>query len=191
MNLLEHSVCGSSFWRGLTQRYLLPWLLRDVTLGDHLLELGAGYGAATSNLRPRVLRLTSIDHDHRSVLTLKSRTNGLSETLCADVTRLPFASQTFSSALAILVAHHLKSTQVQDHMFCEAFRVLRPSGTFVMFEIHNDWIHRIGHIRSTFTPLDSQTVQSRLTTAGFTNIVVDARTGGFKVLARRPANECP
>ncbi len=153
MNAAEHFICSSSLWRQFTGRKLLPWILNGASLGDHLLEIGAGYGPATGHLQTRVGRITSLEYDHSSSLQLKSQNNR--DTIAAvqgDATQLPFACKTFSSALAILVLHHLKSSELQDQMFAEAFRVLRPGGVFIAFEIPGNWLHRVGHIRSTFTP---------------------------------------
>lgn len=50
MNAFETWFCGSGFWRYVTRRELLPWILQGSTLGEHVLELGAGLGAATEEL---------------------------------------------------------------------------------------------------------------------------------------------
>jgi ubiquinone/menaquinone biosynthesis C-methylase UbiE len=187
MNAAEHFICSSSLWRYITQRQILPWVLSSTPLGDHLLEVGAGYGAATKLLKSRVPQVTSLDYDHNSTLKLKLRHDPLlSRAVRGDAALLPFPSQTFSSVLAILVLHHLKSPELQDQMFAEVFRVLRTGGIFMAFEITDGWIHRIGHIRSTFTPVPPASVFSRLTAAGFSNIVLDLRRGAFRLTAIRP-----
>jgi ubiquinone/menaquinone biosynthesis C-methylase UbiE len=188
MNFAEHLICSSSLWRYLTQRQLLPWLLSGTSLGDHLLEIGAGYGAATSYLQTRVPRVTSLEYDHKSAMKLRSQgSDGIKATICGDAAHLPFTSQAFSSALAILVLHHLKSTQLQDQMFAEAFRVLRPGGILIVFEIPDSWFHRVGHIRSTFTPLAPSSAFPRLNATGFSKITLDVRKGAFRMTATRPA----
>lgn len=186
MNAAEHFICSSSLWRHLTARKLLPWILSGATLGDHLLEIGAGYGPATPYLQTRVRRITSLDYDHNSSLQLKSQ-NSLDTVAVVqgDAAQLPFACQAFSSALAILVLHHLKSTQLQDQMFAEAFRVLRPGGVFIAFEIPANWLHRVGHISSTFTPMVPGSALPRLNAAGFSKISLDVRRGGFRFTAIR------
>ena len=187
MNKAEHFICSSSLWRYLTKRKLLPWLLSDTSLGDHLLEIGAGYGPATAHLRKRVARVTSLEYDHRSTLKLKLQHDGRpGGAVRGDGAELPFASRTFSSALAILVLHHLKSRALQDRMFAEVFRVLRPGGVFVAFEITDSWIHRVSHIRSTFTPVLPGPAFGRLSTAGFSPIALDLRKGAFRFSAIRP-----
>jgi hypothetical protein len=67
--------------------------------------------------------------------------------------------------------------------------VLRPGGSFFAFEINDGWIHRAAHYRSTFTPVTPGSAFARLTKAGFAKISVDFRSGGFRVSARRAAEE--
>ena len=190
MNAFEHFFCSSSLWRYITQRQLLPWVLSGTRLGDHLLEIGAGYGAATPHLRTRVSRVTSLEYDHNSALKLKSQSgNGVASAIRGDATQLPFAAQSFSSALAVLVLHHLKTPQLQNQMFAEVFRVLRPGGVFVAFEVIDSWFHRAGHIRSTFTPVAPASAFPRLTSAGFSKISLDLRRGAFRVTAFRPKDQ--
>ena len=188
MNAAEHFFCSSALWRYLTKTKLLPWVLSATPLGDHLLEIGAGYGAATAQLRKHVARVTSLEYDRISAQKLKQQCQTRTPVVAVhgDATQLPFASQTFSSAVAILVLHHLKSRQLQDRAFTEIFRVLRPGGVFVAFEITDGWIHRVGHIRSTFTPVSPGSAFARLSAAGFTPITLDVRKGAFRFSAVRP-----
>jgi ubiquinone/menaquinone biosynthesis C-methylase UbiE len=190
MNTLEHCVCSSSLWRYISQRQLLPWVLSDACLGDHVLEIGAGYGAATVHLRERVPRVTSLEYDHNSTSKLKANHNGHSGgVLRGDASHLPFGNETFSSAIAILVLHHLKSRKMQDLAFAEVLRVLRPGGTFLAFEINDSWIQHLGHFKSTFTPLSPGSAFARLTIAGFSRVSVDFRRGGFRLHALRAKPE--
>ena len=187
MNSLEHILCSSSLWRYVSNRQVLPWVLSGSRLGDHILEIGAGYGAATSHLSKHVERVTSLEYDPISFAKWHERQHGNSHTaLCGDASRLPFADQSFSSAIAILVLHHLKSAELQDRAFEESFRVLRPGGVFLAFEISHSWIHRVGHIGSTYTPVAPGSAFARLTKAGFSRVSVDFRRGGFRISAIRP-----
>jgi len=186
MNIAEHFFCSSSLWRYISNSRLLPWILSNASLGDHLLELGAGYGAATAHLQSRASRVTSLEYDHNSLRKLKSQVNGTATTVCGDASQLPFASQTFSSAIAILLFHHLQSSELQDALFAEVFRVLRPGAIFLAFDIRDSWFQRAGHIRSTFTPVNPSSVTPRLTTAGFFNISVDERASAYRFYATRP-----
>ena len=103
MNRFETWFCGSPFWRYVTRRQLLPWILEGSELGEHVLELGAGLGAATEELRSRAARVTSREYDHAFAAKLGRRVDGASVTVVqGDAATLPFSDGTFSSAIAIL-----------------------------------------------------------------------------------------
>jgi len=190
MNRMEHFFCSTSLWQRMTHRYLLPWLLSEARLGDHVLEIGAGYGAATGHLLKLAPRVTSLEFDPRLLRKLKAKYQCAQLiALCGDAATLPFADQSFSSAVAILVLHHLKSRELQDRALAEVHRVLRPGGSLFAFEINDGWIHRAAHYKSTFTPVTPGSAFARLTKVGFSKISVDFRGGGYRVSARRAAEE--
>ena len=187
MNRFETWFCGSPFWRWVTRRQLLPWILQSSELGEHVLEVGAGLGAATEELRLRAARVTSLEYDHTYAVRLGARVSGRSGTVIqGDAAALPFSNGTFSSAIAILMLHHLRSNELQDRALAEIFRVLRPGGVFVAFEIQDSWLHRVGHIKSTFVPVAPGSAPARLTTAGFAKVTLDFRRGGFRIRSLRP-----
>jgi len=186
MNAMEHFFCSTSLWQRMTHRYLLPWVLSDARLGDHVLEIGAGYGPATGHLLKAAPRVTSLEYDARAVGKLKAKHgHGQLAPLCGDAAFLPFADQSFSSAIAILVLHHLKSRELQDRAIAEVHRVLRPGGSFFVYEINDGWVERTLHYRSTFTPVTPGSAFARLTKAGFSKISVDFRRGGYRFRARK------
>jgi ubiquinone/menaquinone biosynthesis C-methylase UbiE len=185
MNRLEHCLCSSSLWRYLTGRHVLPWILSGACPGDHILEIGAGYGAATSHLHGRTARVTSLEYDANSIRQLKLKLPEC-EAVSGDGARLPFPAETFSCVMATLVVHHLQSRELQDRMFAEVFRVLRAGGVFLAFEIPDNWLNRVSHFRSTFTPVTPGSAFLRLDKAGFCRVSLDFRHGGFRINALRP-----
>jgi SAM-dependent methyltransferase len=186
MNRFETWFCGSPYWRWITRRQLLPWIVQGSELGDHILELGAGPGATTQELALRAPRVTSLEYDHAFAAKLGARLDGSNSTVIqADAASLPFADRTFSSAIAILTLHHLRSGELQDRAFAEICRVLRPGGVFLAFEIQDSWLHRLGHIRSTLTPVAPVSLFARLTAAGFCKVTVEIRRGGFRIRTLR------
>jgi len=155
-------------------------------LGEHLLELGAGPGAATEELKRRAGRVTSLEYDHGFAARLGARARGTNASVVqGDATILPFPDNTFSSAIAILMLHHLRSNELQDRAFAEIGRVLRPGGVFLAFEIPDGWLNRVGHFRSTFVPVDTATASARLTAAGFSRTTIDLWRRGFRIRALR------
>jgi ubiquinone/menaquinone biosynthesis C-methylase UbiE len=186
MNRFEKWFCGSSFWRYVTRRQLLPWILQSSELGDRVLELGAGPGAATEELGRLATRVTSLEYDHAFAAKLGARVRATNTAvLQGDASTLPFPDQTFSSAIGILMLHHLHSAELQQRAFAEIFRVLQPGGVFLAFEIQDSWLHRVGHIRSTFVPVSPASASARLTAAGFSSVYVDFGQGGFRIKALR------
>ena len=86
----------------------------------------------------------------------------------ADAASLPFAERTFSSVVAVLMLHHLRTRAAQENAFREAFRVLRPGGSFFAFEIEDNLLHRVIHIGSVLflsiartSPIGSPPLDSR------------------------------
>jgi ubiquinone/menaquinone biosynthesis C-methylase UbiE len=186
MNAYETWFCGSWIWRWVTRRQLLPWILEGSELGEHVLELGAGPGAATEELRLRATRVTSLEYDHRFAARLGTRVSGTNASVVqGDAANLPFPDKTFSSAIAILMLHHLRSSELQDQALKEICRVLRPGGVFLAFEIQDGWMNRVSHIRSTFVPLAADSAIARLTAAGFSRATCDSRRGGLRIRALR------
>lgn len=186
MNRFENWFCSSALWRCVTWKQLLPWLVAGSALGEHVLEIGAGPGAATGELRKLAGRVTSLEYDHVFAAALHARTDR--EPICVvqgDASVLPFTDGTFSSAIAVLALHHLKSKELQDRAFLEVHRVLRPGGVFLAFEIPDGWFNRVIHIRSTFVAIDPVSISKRLEAAGFASVAVHYRRGGFRIRALR------
>ena len=111
MNRLETWFCGSGIWRWVTRKQLLPWLLRDAELGDQVLELGAGLGATTGELRKRAAHVTSLEYDHAFAAKLHERTDRVNGSVIqGDATALPFA---------LVLGHHRFMTllvKLCDHL---------------------------------------------------------------------------
>jgi ubiquinone/menaquinone biosynthesis C-methylase UbiE len=202
MNALENWFCATSFWRNVTRHKLLPWLLQGYDHGDRVLELGAGFGAATAALQEKFSAVTSLEYSGSLAAKLASRaresrhgeasrsvSNGqhLARVVQGDAAQLPFADASFTCAVAILMLHHLPSTELQNASLAEAFRVLRPGGMLVALEIHAGWLQRLVHTRSTFLPFPAAAANARLNAVGFARVSVDFFRGGFVLRAQRAA----
>lgn len=186
MNRFENWFCGSTIWRKITERQILPWMLAGYKLGDNVLELGAGPGATTEELRRRSARVTSLEYDRRFAAKLGARfSNTNVGVLQGDAASLPFPDGAFSSVVAVLVLHHLQSQEQQEKAFAEIHRVLQPGGAFLAVEIGDGWLPRFGHIKSTFVPVAPDAVLARLTSLGFPNTVVDRKGSAFRICALR------
>jgi ubiquinone/menaquinone biosynthesis C-methylase UbiE len=186
MNSFENWFCASGIWRYITERRWLPWLLEGTDLGEHVLEVGAGPGAATAELARRARSVTSLEYSHDFCVRLNTKVHAAS-VVQGDASVLPFESQTFTSAIAVLVLHHLRSSDAQDRAFAEIFRVLRPGGVFVALEIQDSWLTRVAHFRSTFVPVSTDGLDNRLRAAGFFNVSVSNQRGAIRICAERTA----
>jgi ubiquinone/menaquinone biosynthesis C-methylase UbiE len=186
MNSFENWFCASGWWRYLTERRWLPWLLEGADLGEHVLEVGAGPGSATAELARRARGVTSLEYSHDFCVRLQARLDAAS-VVQGDASVLPFASQTFNSAIAVLVLHHLRSSDAQDRAFAEIFRVLKPCGVFVALEIQDGWLTRVAHFRSTFVPVSTDGLNSSLRAVGFSNVILNNQRGAIRIRAERMA----
>jgi SAM-dependent methyltransferase len=186
VNALENWFCASAIWRWVTRKQLLPWLLSGARLGDHVLEVGAGFGAATPELQRRAARVTSLEYDPRSVsiCAAQSQQSG-SGVIRGDAAALPFRDASFSAVLSVLMLHHLPDPSRQDRAFAEAFRVLRPGGLFLALEIPDGWLQRGIHFRSTFVPVRPAEAAARLHAAGFSKTTIESRGSVFRVCSLR------
>jgi hypothetical protein len=61
MNQEHLTLCSSAEWAEAVQRWIIPWVLESVDLGDDVLEFGPGPGLTTDVLRARVARLTAVE----------------------------------------------------------------------------------------------------------------------------------
>jgi ubiquinone/menaquinone biosynthesis C-methylase UbiE len=129
--------------------------------------------------------VTSLEYDHMALVRLVKRNGAGAGVVQGDAAALPFADRTFSSAIAVLVLHHLRSAELQDRTFAEIHRVLRPGGRLLAFEISDGWFNRVIHTKSTFVPVQPAALPARLTRAGFEAIGINARGSAFRFGASR------
>src|ERR1700719_4530127 len=186
MNSFENWFCASGLWRYLTERRWLPWALDGTNVGEDVLEVGAGPGAATAELARRMRSVTSLEYSHDFCVKLRAKVDA-ARVVQGDASVLPFKSQAFTAAIAVLVLHHLRSREAQDRAFAEIFRVLKPGGVFVAIEIQDGWLTRVAHFRGTFVPVSTARLSSRLCAAGFSKVSVNNRNGTIRIHAQRIA----
>jgi len=188
VNRFENWFCGSHLWRNVTRKQVLPWLLSETDLGEHVLEIGAGPGAATEELRRRAGSVTSLEYSHAFALGIAQQNQSRNgAVLQGDASALPFPEKTFSAAIAVLVLHHLKTREAQQCAFAEIFRVLRPSGVFLAVEIQDGWLNRVAHIRSTFVPVAPASLAERLAPIGFSGASIAYKGSAYRLRALRPS----
>jgi len=188
MNLLHRYFCRSESWRRVLQQRVLPWVLADVTLGSNILELGPGHGLTTDLLRPHVQHLTALELDPALADRLMSRLWGSNVSVVrGDATAMPLDSEQFSGAVSLHMLHHIPSAELQDKLFREVWRVLKPGAVFV--GVDSLRLRRVSmrlfHLGDTLVPVDPASLKPRLEAAGFQNICVETNPYAFRFRAQR------
>jgi SAM-dependent methyltransferase len=168
------ALCSSAEWAEAVERWIIPRVVSDVDLGDDVLELGPGPGLTTDVLSRLVGRLTCVEVDQALADTLSARLAGSNvEVLNADATDLPFPSERFSAALCFTMLHHVPSVVLQDKLFAEVARVLRPGGLFAGTDSRDGEDFRQLHIGDVCVPIDPAGFEDRLIQAGFARVHVE------------------
>lgn len=186
MNRVHRWLCRSNRWRKVVETRLLPWILNGVDLGANVLEVGPGPGVTTDLLCDRVGHLTCVEIDPRFADALSRRMAGRRVTvLCEDATTMSLPDSTFDGAISLMMLHHVPSAALQDQVFREVARVLRPRGLFVSVDSVYSRSLRLLHLFDTMVLVDPRTLPDRLGQAGFTEVQIDLNPYAFRVLARR------
>jgi SAM-dependent methyltransferase len=185
-----HKQCGSDEWRALVRTAILPWALGDLDLGEDVLEVGPGYGATTDVLAESVRKLTAveIDGDLAAMLTDRFAATDNVTVLVGDATALTFADDRFSGAVSFTMLHHIPTAALQDRLFAEVWRVLRPGGVFVAGDSLGSAELAAHHEDDTYNPVDPSSVGERLHSAGFVDAHVRTNEFGWAADAHKPEN---
>jgi SAM-dependent methyltransferase len=185
MNDKHLELCSSAEWAEAVQRWIIPWVLDDVQLGDDVLEVGPGPGRTTEVLRGLTPRLTAIEVDRDLADSLAERLAGSNvEVLQGDATELPLPDGRFSAALSFTMLHHVPSVALQDRLFAEVARVLRPDGVFAGVDSLDSDGFRELHDGDVCVPIDPVGLPDRLASAGFGDVFVDTNDYGVRFRAR-------
>jgi SAM-dependent methyltransferase len=177
MNLVHRWRCSSTGWQEAVKDRLLPWVLGDVELGSRTLEIGPGYGATTCALLERAESLTAVEVDAAMADRLNRRYGDRARIIHGDGTDTGLPDDHFSSVVCFTMLHHVPDARLQDRLFVEAFRVLRPGGVFAGSDGVPSLMFRILHFRDTCNPVPPETLPDRLRAAGFHDVEVKVGTG--------------
>jgi SAM-dependent methyltransferase len=173
---------GSAEWAAHLHEDILPVVADGVDLGDELLEIGPGPGAASEWLRHRVRRLVALELDPAAAGALRDRFSGTNvEAVTGDATALGYADASFDSVGMFTMLHHVPTRALQDRILAEALRVLRPGGTLIGSDsLPSDGLHQF-HEGDTYNPVEPAALLARLQTIGFADITI---TVGHTLLFR-------
>jgi SAM-dependent methyltransferase len=180
-------LCGSLEWRQVLRDGVLPYALNGAALGSEVLEIGPGPGMTTDLLRYETARVTAIELDPELAGTLVARfaeTNV--DVINADASALPFRNERFTAAVSFTMLHHVPLIALQDRLFAEAFRVVRPGGVFVASDSVASPELAALHQGDIYNPVEPATLPDRLAAAGFIDVAVRTNAFGWAAHARRP-----
>jgi ubiquinone/menaquinone biosynthesis C-methylase UbiE len=173
MNENHATLCASPDWVEHIQVNILPALVAGLDLGDTMLEIGPGPGAATVWLRTKVRRLVALEVDAATAESLSTRLAGTNvEIVSGDAAALEFADESFDSVACFTMLHHVPTVSLQNRLLAEAFRVLRPGGVLVGADsVASDGMHHF-HVEDTYNPVEVGSFLPRLQTIGFEKITL-------------------
>lgn len=190
MNKRHLETLASPRWAAMLEKDLLPWVSAVADLGDDVLEIGPGPGLTTDLLRQRAARVTAVEVDAELAGQLATRlAGGNVEVVHGDGARTGFPGGRFTAAACFAVLHHIDSADVQDQVFAELFRVLRPGAVLVGSDGYDNEGTREAHAGDVFVPVDPLTLPARLGAAGFRGVAVDHGEYDFRFCARKPVAE--
>lgn len=186
MNRVHNLLCSSGWWAGRVRDKLIPWGLRDVELGEQVLEIGPGFGATTRLLAERGIELTALELDPGYVDRLRSELGERVRIVHGDATQLPFADGSFSSVVCFTMLHHIPRRELQDRVFAEVTRVLAPGGTFAGTDsVGRGVVFQAIHVGDMLLALDPDELPARLERAGLSSVEVRRVEGSFAFRARK------
>jgi SAM-dependent methyltransferase len=180
MNDAHLKFCGSEEWKTALHDFVMPYALGEVTLGDDVLEVGPGPGMTTDLLREALPRLTVIELDDTLADALSSRLDGTNvDVVRGDATAMPFEDGRFTGAVSFTMLHHIPTAELQDRLFAEVARVLRPGAVFVVSDSLASEELASFHQDDIYNPIDPDTVEERFRAAGFTSVDVRSNEYGW------------
>lgn len=186
MNLEHENLCGSPEWAKYLQADVLPAVTAGTDLGQDMLEIGPGPGAATAWLCERVARLIALETDQAAADRLSDRYQGSNVTVdTGDATMMPYEVGSFDSVCSFTMLHHVPTRAAQYQILAQAWRVLRPGGTLIGSDsLASNSLHHF-HADDTYNPVDPATLLVWLRAIGFGAVTVTV-DDVLKFTARKP-----
>ena len=167
------NLLGTPEWAAHLHDDILPVVTSGVDLGEDMLEIGPGPGAATEWLRHRVRRLVAVELDADAAAALRERFADTNVSIVVgDATALDYPDGSFDSVGMFTMLHHVPTHTLQNALLAEALRALRPGGTLVGSDsLASDGLHHF-HAGDTYNPVEPAALLTRLQTLGFGPITI-------------------
>ena len=186
MNLMHRKLCSSEKWAAAVAEVLPDWLAR-FELGDDVLEIGPGFGATTRVLVDALPRVTALEIDPASTRLLREKYGDRAGIVEGSGAEMPFEDGRFSAVVCFTMLHHVPTDDLQDRIFAEAFRVLRPGGAYCGVDSQLSFGFRLLHLGDTMNVLDADTLPSRLAAAGFEQVRVGTERKRLEFSSVKPS----
>lgn len=177
MNVIHRRLCNSRRWGRAVSDEIIPWTLDGVDLGPDVLEIGPGFAATTRVLAEQVPALTALEIDPASARRLAAEFGGRIRVVEGDATSMPLPDDSYSGVVCFTMLHHVPSPQLQDRLFAEVARVLRPGGVFAGSDSQPSLTMTLIHLRDTLVPVPPDTLAGRLEAVGLADVEITARPG--------------
>jgi SAM-dependent methyltransferase len=129
--------------------------------------------------------VTAVELDERLAQSLTARLAGSNvDVIHGDGTQTGLEPDRFSAVTCFHVLHHVPTAQLQNQLFAEAGRVLRPGGIFFLADALDQPGVRQRHAEEeeTFLPLRPGGLSQRLQSAGFRECQIEQ--GEYQLLCR-------
>jgi SAM-dependent methyltransferase len=187
MNPDHEKLCSSPDWAAYLQSEILPVVTAGIGLGQDMLEIGPGPGAATTWLSQRVASLTALETDAAAAGRLAALCpNGNVTIDTGDATQMPYDDESFDSVGSFTMLHHVPTAAAQYRILAEALRVLRPGGTLLGSDsLAGNDLHHF-HAGDTYNPVEPATLLVWLRTLGFSTVTITVDEV-LKFTARKPS----
>ncbi len=127
---------SSEYFAEYKVRMLCQWFPEKINQDLKILDFGCGDGLMTEYIRRYFMysKIYGADVSEESIILAREAFRGIDFSVINGRT-LPFEAQTFDLTVAAGVFHHIKPEE-QKSWVDEVFRVLKPGGTFVIFELN-------------------------------------------------------
>lgn len=187
MNRIHNLYCSSDRWAGQAESKLIPWGLNGIELGDERLEIGPGFGATSRVLARQPGNLTILELEQDYCEHLRRELGEHAEVVQGDATRMRFEDGRFSGVACFTMLHHIPSPALQDQLFGEVLRVLRPGGVFAGTDsTGRGLLFKLFHIGDTLVLVDPDGLPGRLSAAGFEQVRVSTSEQSLRFSGHKP-----
>ena len=124
-------------WYRATRKILIKFLKDRLNKNSYILDAGCGTGGTIMALKKAGFdKVTGIDNSKLALELCKK--NGITNTILANVNRLPFKPQSFDAVICLDVLYHKGVSEKQA--LKEFSRVLKPGGILYLEEPAFNWL---------------------------------------------------